>query len=110
MDNVNKLNDQIIAIEANYHQSINAVLEEAKNKGIAFIENIKNETSNAIQNKVSENEQLFNSRCLEVKNTSDFIAKEFADVDGCMLTEQIRDMRCCPVTVTCDEFFLVCHN
>lgn len=79
MDNVNKLNDQIIAIEANYHQSINAVLEEAKNKGIAFIENIKNETSNAIQNKVSENEQLFNSRCLEVKNTSDFIAKEFAD-------------------------------
>lgn len=79
MDNVNKLNDQIIAIEANYHQSINAVLEEAKNKGIAFIENIKNETSNAIQNKVSENEQLFNSRCLEVKKTSDFIAKEFAD-------------------------------
>ena len=79
MDNVNKLNDQIIAIEANYHQSINAVLEEAKNKGIAFIENIKNETSNDIQNKVSENEQLFNSRCLEVKNTSDFIAKEFAD-------------------------------
>lgn len=79
MDNVNKLNDQIIAIEANYHQSINAVLEEAKNKGIAFIENIKNETSNAIQNKVSENEQLFNSRCLEVKNTSDFISKEFAD-------------------------------
>ena len=79
MDNVNKLNDQIIAIEANYHQSINAVLEEAKNKGVAFIENIKNETSNAIQNKVSENEQLFNSRCLEVKNTSDFIAKEFAD-------------------------------
>ena len=79
MDNVNKLNDQIIAIEANYHQSINAVLEEAKNKGIAFIENIKNETSNDIQNKVSENEQLFNSRCLEVKNTSDFIAKEFVD-------------------------------
>lgn len=79
IDNVNKLNDQIIAIEANYHQSINAVLEEAKNKGIAFIENIKNETNNVIQNKVSENEQLFNARCLEVKNTSDFITKEFAD-------------------------------
>lgn len=79
IDNVNKLNDQIIAIEANYHQSINAVLEEAKNKGISFIENIKNETNNVIQNKVSENEQLFNARCLEVKNTSDFITKEFAD-------------------------------
>ena len=79
IDNVNKLNDNIVAIELNYHQSINAVLEEAKNKGIEFAENIKTNISNEIQNKVSENEQLYNARCLEVKNTNENIAKEFAD-------------------------------
>ena len=30
-------------------------------------------------------------------------------VDGCMLAEKVCDMRRCPVTVTSDEFFLVCH-
>jgi len=79
IDNVNKLNDNIVAIELNYHQSINAVLEEAKNKGIEFAENIKTNISNEIQNKVSENEQLYNARCSEVKNTNENIAKEFAD-------------------------------
>ena len=27
-----------------------------------------------------------------------------------MLTEEVSDVRRCPVTVTSDEFFFVCHN
>ena len=76
---VSKLNEQITSIYANYHQNINVVIEEAKNKGIDFIENIKNEINTSIQNKVSSNEQLYNDRCLEVKNISESIEKEFVE-------------------------------
>ena len=79
MESINNLNEQITNIFTEYHQSINVVLEEAKNKGIDYVNNIKSELDIQIQDKLNKNEELYSSRCKEVADFNNQIEKEYSD-------------------------------
>ncbi len=79
IDSINNINNQITNIFSEHHQNINVVLEEAKNKGIDYSNNIKSEIDIQIQDKLNKNEELYASRCAEVSAINSQIEKEYSD-------------------------------
>ena len=77
INGIKQLNNTISTLSGKFHEDINAILEEAKLSGIGYIENIKVEANNQIQTKITANEELYNSRCLEIKQDRENTEAEY---------------------------------
>lgn len=79
IEGILKLNDKIVDILKDYHNSLNAVLEDAKVKGIEFATEIQNKNADEILVKEKDNEADYKQKCddsnLDIQN----IEKEFAE-------------------------------
>ncbi len=77
INTIKQLNNNILTLSNKFHEDVNTVLTEAKSNGINFVESIKTETNNQIQIKVNQNQEVYNSRCLEIKQDREHIELEY---------------------------------
>lgn len=74
---IEALNDDIIKIETEYHESINKVLSEARDNGYQFVNAINSKEKDEIVIKVNENNSLYDKRNNELTEFSNQVLMEF---------------------------------